>query len=153
MKRISIYITIISISISAIFNSCDFARSIPITDNLENRYSEAKDHYPNELTYFLPDLHSGELLSFTISNPSSNRGLYPRYIHILMKYSREKADSILCNISTTNEYKFTDTCLLIIDYLPEEIKHFRNINCNPESLYDGAKSTYAPIPNFDFYKS
>lgn len=67
-----------------------------------------------------------------------------------MKYSREKADSILCNISTTNEYKFTDTCFLIIDYLPEEIKHFRNINCNPESLYDGAKSTYAPIPYFVF---
>lgn len=145
-----IYIAIISFLIVLVLVGCSYSEGIPITKNIENSYSEAKGYYPEKHSSFMPNLHSGELISFTVSNPSLNRGLYPRYIHILMKYPKEIIDSIVMNINSVNEYKFTDTCLLVLDYSPKEIMHFKNIDCNPELLYDGDKSVYAPIPNFDF---
>ena len=118
-----------------------------VTDEVEKIYSEAKGYYPEMQTRFLPNLRSGKLIYFGVSNPGEGKkpDHFPRYIHIIMQYPKHQMDSIeRIAWGSSIRYTFNDPYLLVLDYDPEKIKHFRNLKTVKDTL------DLSPIPNFDF---
>jgi len=113
---------------------------IPVDERLEATYADAKSYYPSWETVFLPDLRSGRLIFFRVSNPvERSRG----HIHIIMKLPDEELREVQ-NMAYSGSIRrsFNDSELMILDRNPR-ITHFRNLDMSRE-IDD------VPIPNFDF---
>lgn len=142
MRASNFFIGVFSV---ILFQSC--STGIPVDEQIEKIYAEAKSVFPESETKFLPGLRSGKLLAFNVSLPSEGKGL-PCYIHLLMEYPENKMDSISMRAYETDiAYSFKDQYLLVLDYDPNEIEHFPNLKSIKDTL------DLSPIPNFDFLQN
>lgn len=130
-------------------SGCGTHTGIIVDKEVQVAYNDARNSYPPEYTNFFPNLMSGKLLSYHIAYPAEGYGLAPKNIRILMEYPKHKMDSIL-NYAYRNgisDYRFTDSCLLVVDYDPQNIRHFKNFKCIPDTLHQ------VPISNLEFLQN
>jgi hypothetical protein len=142
MKKLYI---VLLLSVIAIAGCDNVRRSIPMTKKTLSAYEDIKRSYPEWLVDFFPDVRKGKVVYMHLLWP---RGSHLSHIHLVMEYNSEKVAEIRREAIAKAKriYTFQDSSLLVLNYSPESIKHFKNLN------FEKDIEDTAPTPNFDFLR-